>query len=343
VAKLEKRPGVPLIAMFVPNRDPLTNPTKVFEGDCLARYGGLLDEFLADAVVSVGLEAGFAAAHLPQATLGVLGANPLKPLASQVIVVADEVNNGAGEALPLTIRCQVGDAQVYTQRALVWFCHIWRFPVLRDVQIVNPCTPDQIGPAHFPCRVYQHFVLARTKHKTTDNTAFQGVEGDVVQAHQAIGASIVADTAMWPEGRAGLMVLRLHGFDGLNSLGAGSDRQLRTQLIVQARFAIHPMMRCVRVDNPFLPTHLRNPRRRRIEGALRHGQSGLVGVHLQLAANCAREGGIYGHSILFYLRKWKPERGRRFLPKRKHWGLRAASLVKIEALPVTMEGGESRG
>ena len=48
---------MPLVAMFVSNRYPLPNPAQVFESDCLARYGGFLDEFLADAVVHVLLEA----------------------------------------------------------------------------------------------------------------------------------------------------------------------------------------------------------------------------------------------------------------------------------------------
>ena len=76
LAQLEEGPGMPLVAMFAPNRCSLSDPRQVFESDCLARYDGFLDQLLADTVIRVFLEARLTAAHLAQTTLGVLGAAP---------------------------------------------------------------------------------------------------------------------------------------------------------------------------------------------------------------------------------------------------------------------------
>src|SRR5262249_25381840 len=46
LAQLEEGPGVPFVAMFVPNRYPLANPAQVFESQCLARYDGFLHQGL---------------------------------------------------------------------------------------------------------------------------------------------------------------------------------------------------------------------------------------------------------------------------------------------------------
>ena len=71
--------------------------------------------------------------------------------------------NCAGEVFALAIGGQIDDAQVYAQRAAVWLVLLWRFAALRHVQVVDASAPDQISPANFPRRVYQHGVLARAQ------------------------------------------------------------------------------------------------------------------------------------------------------------------------------------
>src|SRR5689334_13055829 len=87
LAQLEEGPGVPLVAMFVPNRCSLPDARQVLESDCLARYDGFLDQLLADHVVGVALEAGFTAAHLPQTALGILGVHLLEALPAQMVAI----------------------------------------------------------------------------------------------------------------------------------------------------------------------------------------------------------------------------------------------------------------
>src|SRR5581483_1192365 len=119
LAELEEGPGMPFVAMFAANRCSLSDPTQVFESECLARYDGFLDELLADAVVGVALETGLTTAVAYQAPLGVLGSALLEALTPQVIAVADVVNHGPGEVLAFAISRKIHDAQVNAQGAAV--------------------------------------------------------------------------------------------------------------------------------------------------------------------------------------------------------------------------------
>src|SRR5262249_31124761 len=158
------------------------------------------------------------AAHSAQAALGVLSPYLSQPLAAQVVAGANEGNHPAGEVFPLAIRRQIDDAQIYPQRPACWLLLLWRFPALGDMQVVDASVPDQIGPADFPCRVYQHRVLACAQEQAADDTALQGVEGNPVEAHQAVGAGVVADAATWPKSGARVALLGLDRFNCFHRL-----------------------------------------------------------------------------------------------------------------------------
>src|SRR5215831_11494833 len=85
LAQLEERPGVPLVAMCPTNRCSLADSRQILQSDCLAGYGGFLDELLADAVVGVVLEAGFAPPHAADAPRGVSGTDFLEPMPPEVV------------------------------------------------------------------------------------------------------------------------------------------------------------------------------------------------------------------------------------------------------------------
>ena len=87
LAQLEEGPGMPLVAMFVPNRYPLSNPAEVFESECLARDDGFLHQGLADTVIHVLLEAALPSRILPETAFGVLGVDLLQPLAACVVAL----------------------------------------------------------------------------------------------------------------------------------------------------------------------------------------------------------------------------------------------------------------
>src|SRR5258707_3119939 len=67
LAELKEGPGMPLIAMLVSNRCPLSNPTQVFEGECLARYGGFINQGLPDTAVHIPVQTAIPVRTLAQA------------------------------------------------------------------------------------------------------------------------------------------------------------------------------------------------------------------------------------------------------------------------------------
>src|SRR5262249_37029567 len=155
------------------------------------------NELLADNVVGVALEVGFALPHAAVTALGVLGADLLETLAAQVVASGNQVDDLAGEVLASAVSCQVSDAQVDAQRPAVWLCFRRRIAAVADMQVAGARTPDQISAANFPRWVYQHRMVARTEYEATDSAAFQGGERDAVQAHQPVHACVVADAAAW--------------------------------------------------------------------------------------------------------------------------------------------------
>jgi hypothetical protein len=332
VAQLEERPGMPLVAMCALNRCSLSDTAQVFEGDCLAQYSGFLDELLADAVVGIALEAGLTLPHASYPPLGVAGADLLEPLAAQVVAGADDVNESASEVFALTIRGEIGDAQIDPQCAAVWLYFAWHFAALGDVQVVRAVAPDEISPTDFPGRVDQHLMLARAEQQPTDDTALQSIERHPIQAHQAVGTRVVADAATRPEGGAGLRIgLAFLGFDrldGFNGFGPGADRQLSAQAEPFASLTIDAVMRGV--GDAFIPAHPRNPCCGGIEGALCRGECRVMAVNVQLATDCASECFAHTDSIADGRAsvKWKGEW--RFLPMPEGRGLRAGYLMNIK-------------
>jgi hypothetical protein len=305
-AHLKKCPGVPLVAMFASNRCSLSNPTEVFKRDCLARYRGFLDDLLANHMIGVGLEARLAATHLAQTALRVLRVDLLQPLAAQVVAVANKVNDLAGEVFPLAIGGEIYDAEIDAQRPAVWLSFTRRFLALCHMQVVHPVAPDQISAADFPRWINQHGVLAWAQNQAADDTPLQRVEGDVVQAHQAVGPRIVADTSAWTKCWARVALLDLYSPDRFNGLGPGADGQLRAQAEPFARFAIDTVMRRVGVGDAFIPAHSRDPGGGLIEGVLRRSQRYLVAVNAKLAADSAGEGFV--HTDVFCYKQAKTER-----------------------------------
>src|ERR1051326_6383140 len=77
-AQLREGPGVPLVSLLASNRDPaLPDAGQVFQGECLARYGGLGPPGLANRVIHVLHPPPLPTAHLLEAALGRAGADSL--------------------------------------------------------------------------------------------------------------------------------------------------------------------------------------------------------------------------------------------------------------------------
>jgi hypothetical protein len=269
LAQLVESPGMPLIAMFVANRYPLSDSTQVLKSDCLARYGGFLHQGLRDTVIHIYLKATLPACILAQTALRIPRIDLLQALAASMVAGACLFDGSAAKRFAIAIGRQIHDAQVYAERAAIRFGFWRRFATLRHVQIVDTTSPDEIGPTNLPHWVNQHLMLTGAKQQTTDDTAFQRIERYPVEAHQAIGTCIVADATTRTEAWAGVTALGIHRFESFHGLRSGTDRQLCAQAIVQARFTIDPMVGGVGVGDALIPAYLRNPGCGLIEGALR--------------------------------------------------------------------------
>src|SRR5690348_6100615 len=114
LAQLKEGPGVPLVAMFVTNCDPLTNPRKVFKSECLARDDGFLHQGFRDAVIHVLLEAALPACILPETTFGVLGVDLLQALTAGVVAGTRLLHRCAAKRLALAVRRQIHEPQINT-------------------------------------------------------------------------------------------------------------------------------------------------------------------------------------------------------------------------------------
>src|SRR5712692_4761338 len=83
--QLGEDPGMPFVAIFVPNRCPLSNPREVFQSECLARYDGFVDQGLTDRVVHIFLKTLLTSRELLEATFRRAGSDPLQLLTTLVV------------------------------------------------------------------------------------------------------------------------------------------------------------------------------------------------------------------------------------------------------------------
>src|SRR2546425_12848238 len=97
------------------------------------------------------------------------------------------------------------------------------------IKVVGATAPNRVSTANLPKRINQHSMLAFPKDHATGDTSLQGIEGNTVKTHKAIGTSIIADRAMRPKLWTGLAFLALGGFDRLNGLCTSTYCQLSTQ------------------------------------------------------------------------------------------------------------------
>src|SRR5260221_616694 len=171
----------------------------------------------------MGLEPRLTPPHATDAALGVAGAALLEASPPETVAVAHGVDHGPGEMLAFAVGSEIDDAQIHPQHAAVRPSLRRGFAALRHMQVVGAGSPDQIGPTDLPRRITQQRVLARPHDQATDNPPLQRVEGDPIQAHQAVGARVVADTPARAEPGAGRALLGLDRLDGFNGLHARAD------------------------------------------------------------------------------------------------------------------------
>ena len=113
-AELIEGPGMPLVAMFTPNRCPLSNAGEVLESQCLARYDGFSYQGLTDLVVDVFLKTLLTSTQLFETAFGRTGPDPLQLLTACVITLSNLMDFGTCKGLACAIGGKVDDAQIDT-------------------------------------------------------------------------------------------------------------------------------------------------------------------------------------------------------------------------------------
>ncbi len=185
-------------------------------------------------MVDMAMKARLTMAQLLQVALGTFGAPGLKGRAQRQHLLAGTFYLLTREGLPVAIRCQVHNAQVYAQRTLrlIW-CWLWH--VQGYGQIEAAISIEQIS---LPSDGFQSGLLIGSKAEGDQDATLQGQERDVFPALETHDTGVVDDGSLWPE--MGLNAfIALVGFDGLANR---SYRHLGRQMILNAQRRVHQLL-----------------------------------------------------------------------------------------------------
>jgi hypothetical protein len=295
-SQLGESPAMPFVAVFVTNRDTLSNTSQVFKSECLARYYGLFHQEGTDAMIRILLKAFFTPTHLFETTFG--GARPdlLQGLTTLLVAPTHLAYLRSAKCLAERVSGQVDDAQIHTER-LGALSARRSILALGNIEVVGATPPQQIRSTNDPFRISQHAVLARAHDQAAHDASGHRVEGDAVKTHKAVGACIVAKRAMWAEVWTGLAVPGSCGFDRLNRLRTCADSQLSTQTKARAGLSVDAVMGRVGIGDPLFKAHLGNPRSGCIERSLRLLQRIGIPVYIKLYADRPYESFIHTNSV----------------------------------------------
>jgi len=323
--KLTKCPIAMTTALLVPNRCSLSNPLQVFQSKCLARLRRLPNQALTDHMIGVFLKPSLSAACALQSTLGVLGANGLQALTTQVIAFSHLLRVLAAECFAIIGRRKRDNSQVHTDHSQR-FAWLRRRLGLRDTQIPRIPPPHQLGTTRFPRFVMEAVALKRSQLQMADDTTMEGVEGDLLTVHQTIGARIVAQTAVGTKGGAGRIGMLTAGAYGFGRRPWRTTRELCAKAELSTSSTIHNVVQCILVGNALLPCNRCAVRGSSIEGSLCFAQCGIsceVNVQFTADGTC---GEWFIHEFVYIMMDTILAREGRFLRRLKSDGLRATFL-----------------
>jgi hypothetical protein len=321
-AQLEEGPAVPFIAVFAPNHCRVPDTSEIFQGQCLARYNGFLDQGLRYLVIDVSHEAALPPAHLLETAFRRTSAYPLQASATGDKVAAFRAHGGPRKLLARAICGDIYQTQVYPN-GLFRRGHIRGLFALGEMQEIDAVAPHQFRAADFPIRVSQHPALALTWEQAGENTPLYGIERDAVEGKQAVGTRIVADAATraklrthrrfgwWHELLAFplpsdvrfspadqlLGFLGAHGTDSFHGFCTSADRQLRAQPEAGASLPIDAVMRRVGIGDVFIPTHSSNLGGGLVEATLRLGKRRFMARSIQFNADGSRKQSVHKRGI----------------------------------------------
>lgn len=250
--QLSKGPIAVAASLRMADSCSLSNMRQLFERECLAPFHCLCDQAFADAVIGIFLKAPLPAREFAETTLAIFCADCLQALPSDVVVLADAVNLCSAECLTIAIGCKVDNAQVHTQYTK-WLVGFRQLFGLREAQIPDIATPDQLSAADLPGQVVEILSLEVAQVKLTDHTPGHGVEAHAVQWHQTVGSCIVADAAVGAKGGTRHIVVCSNSSDRFGGFVSGTTGKLSPKAKLRARRAIDDVMERVLVGDALLP------------------------------------------------------------------------------------------
>ena len=155
------------------------------------------------------------------------------------------------------------------------------------------------APPIFQVLIYQHSHVDACPRSVEQITRpCRVLRETTIKAQKAIGASIIADRATWPELWTCLtFCCDSCGLASFNSLRTSTDRQLSTKPEARTSFTIDTMMSGIGIGDALLPTDRSYPRSSLIETLLRFLQSSLVFASIELDADCPYERLVHRRSI----------------------------------------------
>src|SRR5262249_3349830 len=159
------------VSLLAPNRDlALPNASQLFEGQCLARYGGFLDQGLRYTMVHVAHPAPLAPTHLLETMFCGTGADSFQGSAPGTRPRPLFARHLALELFTCAIGGTVADAKVFSD-GIRRVGHILSLARLADMQIVDAVSVHQFRAADTPGGVNQHLMLALAQHESGDDAS----------------------------------------------------------------------------------------------------------------------------------------------------------------------------
>lgn len=203
--------------------------------------------------------------------------------------------------------------------------------MLSHIQGVRATSPYEISAPDLPGLVNQHIMLTFAQDQAANHPSLNGIEGNTIKTQKAIGTSIIADRASWPELRAGFTFLALGGFDSLKSLRTSTYSELSAQFEMSTSLPIDTMVSRVRVGDMLMPAKRSNPRSCFVKTLLRLSQSGFMFTYIQFDTDSPYEHILHKKSIAEPRTKVK-KGDAAFLPRLKPVGILPQRFMKQDTL-----------
>lgn len=283
-SKLEERPSRVPVALPLPNRCPVTNARKVFEGDTASGAFGLGDDGLADAVVLLLSEPGFLASKLLELFLGPLGPLALASLSTGLVLTSNLLDGFSGMHVAIGINRDVHDTEIDTQEV-----RCWRLGSLGEIDR-NEEEPLTVLAKHqitLPPGEPEPLSLVLAHHEGNDHATCEGKQADLVRSlegHHPLVERYRGVFAVFGP----LVLVSLVSFDNLSD---ATDCHLRGKTEPLTQLGVAKLLKLELVGNPLLERNTRQPgcglvepfdRRHELGGVFGCGQE--LGLERQLHA-----------------------------------------------------------